>query len=82
MHSRSTFGIAEEALLDPAFDVGQGSALGLGFSLRLVRGLASVAGGRLDVAPDRLILLLPARRAKLAAFMVGPEGLEPPTWPL
>lgn len=60
---RSTFGVAEEALLDPAFDVGQGSALGLGFSLRLVRGLASVAGGRLDVAPDRLILLLPARRA-------------------
>lgn len=33
---------------------------GLGFSLRLVRGLAQIVGGDLDVASDRFVLLLPA----------------------
>ncbi len=55
----ATRGTVEEALLDPAFVVGGGSGLGLGFALRLVRGLASMAGGGLDVAADRLVLLIP-----------------------
>ena len=55
----ATRGIGDEALLVPAFVVGGGSGLGLGFALRLVRGLASMAGGRLDVARDRLTLLIP-----------------------
>ena len=52
-------GVGNEALLDPAFVVGGESGLGLGFALRLVRGLAAMAGGRLDVASDRLALLIP-----------------------
>jgi hypothetical protein len=55
----ATRGMAEDALLDPAFVVDGGSGLGLGFALRLVRGLASMAGGGLDIAPERLVLLIP-----------------------
>ncbi|HYC64258.1 MAG TPA: histidine kinase dimerization/phospho-acceptor domain-containing protein, partial [Reyranellaceae bacterium] len=53
-------GASEDALLDPAFgsDAATGG-LGVGFSLRLVRGLARIAGGYLLVAVDRLTLALP-----------------------
>ncbi len=32
---------------------------GMRFALRLVQGLAAMTGGRLDIGPDRLVLLLP-----------------------
>ena len=35
---------------------------GLGFALRLVRGLAVIAGGSLDIEPSRFVLLIPAAR--------------------
>ncbi len=52
-----------EMLLDPAYSpgaAGEGTTrLGLGFSLRLVRNLAVVAGGRLEIAADAVRLVLP-----------------------
>lgn len=45
-------------LLDPALDI-DGKLVGLGFSLRLVRSLARIAGGDLTVDRDALILILP-----------------------
>ncbi len=51
--------LTEDQLLNP--EALQGSdVLGLGFSLRLVRGLAAIAGGGLEVAAERFVLLLPA----------------------
>ena len=52
----------EQDLLDATFTIGGDGGLGTGFALRLVRGLAVVAGGDLEIASDRLNLLLrPAR---------------------
>jgi hypothetical protein len=53
----------EEQLFDPAFALSPDDTLGIGFALRLVRGLARIAGGDLRVDPERLVLLLPAVRA-------------------
>jgi hypothetical protein len=36
-----------------------GSVSNLGFALRLVRGLAQIVGGSLDIGPERIVLLLP-----------------------
>jgi hypothetical protein len=36
-----------------------GGHAGMAFTLRLVQGLAAMTGGRLDIAADRLVLLLP-----------------------
>ncbi|MEP7315433.1 MAG: hypothetical protein ABI667_01930 [Sphingomicrobium sp.] len=50
-----------DRLLDPEYAI-EGSdetALGLGFSLRLLNGLAGLAGGRLEVDGDALTLVLP-----------------------
>jgi signal transduction histidine kinase len=55
-------GAGEQELLDPAFSAMGDPGLGTGFALRLVRGLAIVAGGRLDIAADRFSLHLPAAR--------------------
>ncbi|BBD97330.1 sensor histidine kinase [Sphingobium amiense] len=56
--------IEESALLDPSYDQEgewpDGPLLGLGFSLRLVRGLAGACGGRLDIAADHFLLTVPA----------------------
>ena len=56
-------GRADAALLDPApaadGDWPDAPVLGLGFTLRLVRGLAESAGGRLMIEPDRFVLVLP-----------------------
>lgn len=57
---RAAAGLSEAELFDPSVDVGGGTGLGLGFSLRLVRGLARIAGGELDVGAGRIVLLLPA----------------------
>jgi signal transduction histidine kinase len=55
-------GIGESQLLDPAFDpeAGDQQKVGLGFALRLVRGLARVAGGNLVIDEQRITLELPA----------------------
>jgi len=56
-------GVGEAQLLDPAFDPSGGDeaqSVGLGFALRLVRGLAKVAGGSLVVDDHRITLELPA----------------------
>ncbi len=50
-----------DRLLDPEFavDGGDDTALGLGFGLRLLNGLAALAGGRLEVGGGALTLVLP-----------------------
>ena len=58
---RSTILATREDLLDPEFTIGDSdrALLGLGFSLRLVNGLAELAGGRLDIGDEYLTLYLP-----------------------
>jgi signal transduction histidine kinase len=61
----STAHLSEAQLFDPAFSTGaedEGSRLGLGFALRLVRGLARLAGGDLRLSPSDLTLILPLAR--------------------
>ncbi|WP_029940650.1 histidine kinase dimerization/phospho-acceptor domain-containing protein [Sphingomonas astaxanthinifaciens] len=53
---RAIQALSERRLFD---DRGQ---TGTRFALRLVQGLAAMVGGRLDIAPDRLVLLLPLTR--------------------
>ncbi|HKT77125.1 MAG TPA: HAMP domain-containing sensor histidine kinase [Sphingobium sp.] len=57
-------GMEEERLLDPGYtaegDWADGPLLGLGFSLRLIRSLASGCGGALLIEPDRFLLSMPA----------------------
>jgi signal transduction histidine kinase len=52
-------GMEEEAMLDPSFGLEGSAGIGTGFALRLVRGLATMAGGGLDFPPERLVLLVP-----------------------
>lgn len=58
---RALWGLSTNALMDPAFKLeGEGHALlGLGFSLRLVRGLARVSGGDLVIDAEAILLDLP-----------------------
>jgi signal transduction histidine kinase len=61
----STTHLSESQLLDPSFSTaadGEGSRLGLGFALRLVRGLARLAGGDLRLSQSELTLMLPIAR--------------------
>ena len=64
---RAIDGLEEAALLDPGYspegDWPGAPALGLGFSLRLVRNLAEAMGGGLEVAADRFSLFLPPLEA-------------------
>lgn len=56
-------GLEEARIVDPAFDPRDShetTSIGLGFGLRLVRGLAKVAGGDLRIDAHRLTLALPA----------------------
>jgi hypothetical protein len=61
-------GLSEAQLVDPSFDPASNEGadgearpgIGLGFALRLVRGLARVAGGSLAIDEHRITLLLPA----------------------
>ena len=60
---RLLVGYSETQLVDPAFDPSGGDeaqSVGLGFALRLVRGLARVAGGSLVFDEHRITLELPA----------------------
>jgi hypothetical protein len=54
---------SEDQLFDPGFTISPGDKLGIGFALRLVRGLARIAGGDLRADPERLVLLVPAIRS-------------------
>ncbi len=57
-------GYSEVQLVDPAFDPSGGDeaqSVGLGFALRLVRGLARVGGGTLILDEHRITLQLPAQ---------------------
>lgn len=64
---QSLTGMEEAQLLDPGYmpdgDWADGPLLGLGFSLRLIRSLATGAGGSLDIEPGRILLSLPAASA-------------------
>ncbi|MGC4251420.1 MAG: histidine kinase dimerization/phospho-acceptor domain-containing protein [Sphingobium sp.] len=57
-------GMEEKELLDPGYtaegDWADGPLLGLGFSLRLIRSLASGCGASLEIGADRLVLSVPA----------------------
>ena len=58
----ATMHLDERQLLDPAFHTateGEGSQLGLGFALRLVRGLARLAGGDLKFSAAEFVLDFP-----------------------
>jgi signal transduction histidine kinase len=60
----SIMGLEEAQLLDPGHegdgDWADGPLLGLGFSLRLIRGLAATCGGGLEIEARRLVLTVPA----------------------
>ncbi|HEY0629231.1 MAG TPA: HAMP domain-containing sensor histidine kinase [Sphingomicrobium sp.] len=58
----STRQLSDEQVMDPSFqsDGEPSSRLGLGFALRLVRGLARLAGGDLGLTPAEFQLVLPA----------------------
>ncbi|MEJ7935072.1 HAMP domain-containing sensor histidine kinase [Sphingobium sp. AN558] len=60
----SLVGMEEAQLLDPGYtpegDWADGPLLGLGFSLRLIRSLATGAGGALDIETGRFLLAIPA----------------------
>ena len=74
---RSLAGLGEEALLDPGYspdgDWPGAPALGLGFSLRLVRNLAEAVGGALAIEETRFALRLPAEGEQSAPAGQG-EG--------
>ncbi len=74
---RSLAGLGEEALLDPGYspegDWPGAPALGLGFSLRLVRNLAEAVGGALAIEEARFALRLPAEGEQSAPAGQG-EG--------
>ena len=62
----ATVNLVEHQLLDPAFhtpEEGEGSRLGLGFALRLVRGLARLAGGDLVFTASDFALSFPLAKA-------------------
>lgn len=64
-------GYDEQALLDPGFNL-QGEwpnspVLGLGFTLRLVRNLASAINGQLEIKSDYFVILLPSEESQSKA---------------
>jgi signal transduction histidine kinase len=61
----STAQLGESQLLDPAYTAagdGEGARLGLSFALRMVRGLARLAGGDLRLNQAEMTLILPIAR--------------------
>jgi signal transduction histidine kinase len=69
----------ERILLDPGFgsdgDWPDAPALSTGFTLRLVRELAAVSGGGLEIAGDAFTLRLPRAAQHAAEKLVGPEPI-------
>lgn len=63
---QSTLHLTERQMLDPSHQldgVEPASKLGLGFALRLVRGLVRLAGGTLHFTADQIVLAIPATKA-------------------
>jgi len=60
----STRNLTDDQIMDPTFksDGDEGAKLGLGFALRLVRGLARLAQGDFKIAPAEFQLVLPAAK--------------------
>ena len=60
----STRHLSDDQVMDPSFqgDGAPASRLGLGFALRLVRGLARLAGGDLKLTPAEFQLVLPGAK--------------------
>jgi hypothetical protein len=52
-------GMSDDQLFDPRAETQEASPVGVGFSLRLVRGLARIAGGDLIPTPAGITMLLP-----------------------
>jgi hypothetical protein len=52
-------GLTDAQLFDPRAETDDASPVGIGFALRLVRGLARIAGGDLVATPAGITLLLP-----------------------
>lgn len=71
----SLVGLEERQLLDPGYGAdgewADGPLLGIGFSLRLIRSLASSCGGGLEIESGRLLLVLPAASAANDAADLG-----------
>jgi len=71
---RQLAGRGEGALLDPGYspegDWPDAPVLGLGFALRLIRNLATVAGGSLEIGEGAFVLRLPARHEGLLSGTV------------
>jgi signal transduction histidine kinase len=62
----STVHLSERQMLDPSFQSAgevDGARLGLGFALRLVRGLVRLAGGSLKFTEDHIVLTMKAAKA-------------------
>ena len=62
----STVNFTERQMLDPSFlssGEEEGSRLGLGFALRLVRGLVRLAGGSLKFTTDQIVLTMRAAKS-------------------
>jgi signal transduction histidine kinase len=61
----STVHLSERQMLDPSFQSTgeeEGARLGLGFALRLVRGLVRLAGGSLKFTADHIVLTIKAAK--------------------
>lgn len=62
----ATVGLSEDMLLEPSYVASEGEGptiLGLGFALRMVRGLARMVGGDVQVEQGRLAVFLPEGRS-------------------
>jgi hypothetical protein len=68
-------GLEEGQLLDPGYSADgnwvDGPLLGLGFSLRLIRSLASACGGSLEIEARRMILNIPVAGRSSGAVDIG-----------
>jgi hypothetical protein len=60
---RATILATKDDLMDPEFTIGDADRdlLGLGFSMRLVNGLASLAGGGLEISDEYFTLFVPLK---------------------
>ncbi len=71
-------GVSDVVLLDPGYDPDMpypdAPLLGLGFTLRLIEGLARDVGGRFSITPDAFVLTLPGALAHADLPAGTPSG--------